>query len=331
MKISTGLKVIANVLWIGMGFAADSSYWRLQVSRVAELEARGDFEGAKQVLHRIITDRESRFLPDEAVPSALNRLASLEQDQAHYREAERLYRRAIQVWESRPGAPDIGLAHALNNLGSLYLEMGQPGRAQALRLRSLNIRVQLLGPEHPDVALAYSNLAADTYRLGRYSEAESFCRRALAIWSRLPGDPNYADRTLNTLALIRLEEHDYDQALALIQDCIRGLAPAKSRELPSYLNTLAVIYARAGRLQDSEAVFQRALESSEIRSNPQSPQTAIQTAILLANYSHLLKRTGRKAEGRAIQRQATALHDGIVRANGLQYSVDISAFQRSGK
>src|SRR5258708_2690927 len=85
MKPITGLKVIATVLWFGMGFAADSSSWRLQVSRVAELEARGDIEGAKQVLHRIISDRESRFLPDDAVPSALNRLGSLEQDQAHYR------------------------------------------------------------------------------------------------------------------------------------------------------------------------------------------------------------------------------------------------------
>jgi tetratricopeptide (TPR) repeat protein len=327
MKTIIGLKAIASVLWIGIGFAADSSSWRLQARKVSELEALGDIEGAKQVLRRIITDPESRFLPDDAVPSALNRLASLEQDQTHYREAERLYRRAIHVWESRPGVPDIGLAHALNNLASLYLEMGQPARARALRLRSLGIRVQLLGPEHPEVALAYSNLAADNYRLGKYSEAESFCRRALAIWSRFPGEANYSDRTLNTLALIRIEEHDYDQALALIRDCIDTLAPSKSRELPKYQNTLAVVYARAGRLQDSQAVFQKALESAETRLNPQSQEKAM----LLANYSLLLKRMGRKAEGLAIRRQATALHNEIVRANGLQYSVDVSAFQRSEK
>ena len=94
-----------------------------------------------------------------------------------------------------------------------------------------------------------------------------------------------------------------------------------------YLNTLAVIHERAGRLQDAEGVFQRALESSEIRRNPQSPEKAI----LLANYSRLLQRTGRKAQGRAIRRQATALCDEIVRANGLQYSVDVSAFRRLGK
>jgi hypothetical protein len=85
--------------------------------------------------------------------------------------------------------------------------MGQPARAKALRLRSLNIRVELLGPEHPDVALAYSNLAADTYQLRQYKEAESLCRRALAIWSRFPGYADYAGRTLNTLALIHLEQN----------------------------------------------------------------------------------------------------------------------------
>jgi tetratricopeptide (TPR) repeat protein len=327
MKINAGLRTIASALWIGISLAADPSPWGQQLSKISELEARGDIEGAKQVLHRILTNQESTSLSYDAVPAVLNRLGSLEQDQTHYREAERLYRRAIQVWESQPGVPDIGLAQALNNLGSLYLEMGQPARAKGLRLRSLNIRVQLLGPEHPDVALAYSNLAADTYHLHQYKEAESFCRRALAIWSRFPGDQNYSDRTLNTLALIDLEQHDYDQALALVQECIRSLTPSRSRELLAYLNTLAVIYERAGRLQDAEAVFQRALESSEILRNPQSPEKAI----LLTNYSRLLQRTGRKAQGRAIRRQATALRDEIVRANGLQYSVDASAFRRLGK
>jgi tetratricopeptide (TPR) repeat protein len=219
------------------------------------------------------------------------------------------------------------LAQALNNLGSLYLDIGQPARAQALRLRSLNIRVQLLGPEHPDVALAYSNLAADTYQLRQYEEAESLCRRALAIWSKFPGEPNQADRTLNTLALIRLEAHDYDQALALVQECIHNLPQSASRQIIRYLNTLAVIYEGAGRLQDAEATFQKALDNSAMCRNPQPREKAL----LLANYSRLLQRTGRKAESRAIRRQGTALNDEILRANGLQYSVDVSAFQRSGK
>jgi len=78
MKINAGLRTIASALWIGISLAADPSPWGQQLSKISELEARGDIEGAKQVLHRILTNQESTSLPYDAVPAALNRLGSLE-------------------------------------------------------------------------------------------------------------------------------------------------------------------------------------------------------------------------------------------------------------
>jgi len=76
---------------------------------------------------------------------------------------------------------------------------------------------------------------------------------------------------------------------------------ASDRSTAESLNNLALLYAAAGRYQDAEPLYQRALSIFETKNDP----TALATA--LENYAALLDDTGRGAEASAAEQRARAL------------------------
>ena len=95
--------------------------------------------------------------------------------------AERLYKRALAVYELALGPDHPYVAASLNNLALLYDEQGRADEAEALYRRSLGVLEQALGPDDPQVAASLNNLARLYERQGRYFESEALYSRARAI------------------------------------------------------------------------------------------------------------------------------------------------------
>src|SRR5689334_13831780 len=78
--------------------------------------------------------------------------------QGQYRQAESLYRRALDVAEAAFGPDHLVVACVLNNLAVLYKYTANFDEAGRLYRRALAITEAKLGPEHPNVATIYHNL-----------------------------------------------------------------------------------------------------------------------------------------------------------------------------
>lgn len=96
-------------------------------------------------------------------------------------EAEPLYRRALQIYESSYGPDDPRVAIVLNNLAGVLKATNCVSEAESLYLRALQISEATHVPGHPTVAIGLNNLASILIATNRLSEAEPLLRRALSI------------------------------------------------------------------------------------------------------------------------------------------------------
>ena len=283
-----------------------------------QLEQHGDLEGATRILREIAGTAERSQPHGMVLPAILCKLASIAQDQARYRDAERLYRRSVELWRAIPNGPYIGLAQALNNLASLYFETGRKGLAENLCHESLSIRLQVQGPDHPDVALEYSNLAVNAYRRKRYREAESLAWKAIAIWNRLDPNADESDFAYNTLALISIAQSQTAEALRLAARAIE-MQQRKPKPSPlllaSYRHTLARVYIRGKRWNDAEAQLQEALKIV----NANLEVCSVEKYGLLADDAIVLRRTSRKAAAISIEKEIESWQQEVIRINGLRF------------
>ena len=105
------------------------------------------------------------------VGRALNNLAVLSQEQGDLDNAERSYRRAIQIYEKAFSRQHPLVGQALNNLAVVYLLKGDYATAGPMYAEALAIRVAALGPHHQDMAKALTSEAIFFDVTGRTSEA----------------------------------------------------------------------------------------------------------------------------------------------------------------
>ena len=78
----------------------------------------------------------------------------------------RLFKRALAIYEKALGPEHPAVATVLNNLGQVAKVQGRYAEAEPLIKRSLAIREKVLGPDHPDVARSLNNLAELYERAG---------------------------------------------------------------------------------------------------------------------------------------------------------------------
>jgi tetratricopeptide (TPR) repeat protein len=147
-----------------------------------------------------------------AEPTAriMNELGIWFKSRAKWEAAERLFRRAFAIDESRLGPEHPTVATYLNNLATLLVDTHRLTEAEPLMRRALAIDETCLGPVHPDVARDLNNLATllqDTHRL---IEAERLMRRALEILQHC------TERNGHNHPLLRLFQSNYEALLSAL-------------------------------------------------------------------------------------------------------------------
>ncbi|MCC3427626.1 MAG: CHAT domain-containing protein [Microcoleus sp. PH2017_01_SCD_O_A] len=121
--------------------------------------------------------------PDLA--KSLNNLASLYRSQGRYRDAEPLYRQALEMWQRlfKGDHPDV--ATSLNNLAELYDFQGLYPEAEPLYEQALEIYQRLFTGAHPDVLLSLNNLGLLLAAMHRPKAAFEKMHEAIEMDDRL--------------------------------------------------------------------------------------------------------------------------------------------------
>ena len=150
----------------------DAGYDAHQGERYAESEEM--FLAAAQLTESFSSDDERRAM-------TWNNLADLYRTQARYREAEPLYRRALESLIEILGPKHLRVAGGLNNLAGFYLDQESYSEAEPLYWSAVTIVEDTLGPVHPAMASSLTGLAAIYHQQDRHAEAEPLYQRVLTI------------------------------------------------------------------------------------------------------------------------------------------------------
>ncbi len=169
----------------------------------------------------------------------LTALAALLDGQRKYSQAEKLYRRALAVFERVYGRNHYEVAVTLNNLAALYQAQGIGGKPESLYRRALAIKEKILGPQHPDVGMTLNNLGVYYRAVGRFAEARPCCERASRIFERALGasHPKVATALWNYAGLLRAEASAVEKRARRIEADLKTtvrLAHATARIDPRY-------------------------------------------------------------------------------------------------
>jgi len=96
-----------------------------------------------------LVGRSSRLIIIRLESSADARYSS----EARYAEAEQHYRKALELWQQKPGS-EASVALTLNNLGILLRREARYSEAETVDLQALKMFEELFGPEHEKTAAA---------------------------------------------------------------------------------------------------------------------------------------------------------------------------------
>lgn len=266
------------------------------VARAEELIARGQYQEAETLHHRVLAIHERTLGAEHPnTATSLSNLGNVLYLQGKFAEAEQVHRRTLRIREKVLGSGHPDTATSLNNLANVLFMQGKddrmsPSEARArffagqsvvsgtevenLYRRAVAIQESALGPDHPALANTLNNLGALLDQRGEHSEAESLQRRALAI----------------------------------LEKSLGPLHP----ETAATLTSLAVSLDRQGKLVEAEQTYRRGVETSRNAGNPRT---------LLLNSSRLgftLAKRGRYREALPYYREAIDTLDTLyVRTRGL--------------
>jgi len=177
------------------------------------------------------------------IPDAVMLLGILYVDQGKLGEAEKMYERALQGFETALGPEHPSTLQTVNNLGILYADQGKLGKAEKMYERALQGKETVLGPEHILTLSTINNLGLLYAKQGKLGEAEKMYERALQGYEKALGT-NFETYipALNTI-----------WGLASVLECQTEFVKARtmySKALNGYENAVGPDHPRSRDLRD---------------------------------------------------------------------------------
>ena len=165
--------------------ACSSQGWEEYIEAGYEAQQSGRLREAEEMFLVAVQFAEAFGADDIRRAVTLDNLADVYRAQRRDRDAEGLYRQALEVRSQILGPQHQRVAVGLDNLARFYADQGSYAAAEPLYWRALEISEANLGPDHPDVATTLGGLAALYHDQLEYADAEPLYRRALTIRERL--------------------------------------------------------------------------------------------------------------------------------------------------
>jgi tetratricopeptide (TPR) repeat protein len=220
--------------------------------------------------------------------------------QGHYDQALRHEARALAILEELPGTNPIDLSGPHYNLAVIYLAQGKLSAAE--REVGFARRRAGGGAAQRDGSRIAVLLARIHFQKGRYAEAERELRTAL---SGLDGVGRAT--ALNDLGMVRAARNDLAGARELLEGAVAlrwKFENSGSATLGRLLANLALVCSRQGDLDAARSYYGQAIGMLEATA-PDSDRTHLGMA--LAEFSEVLRKSGRKPEAKAAGQRARAL------------------------
>ena len=225
------------------------------------LDARAR-EAARLLLEKSVALLESIPFPNpDLFAEASYQLGRLEAAENRFGEAERLYRRARDLWEQALGPTHRYVAVTLTKLAELYRVQGRYGDAEVLYLKALSIARSFKDTE--GVARCLNNLGVLYVNLGRYADAQRVFQEALALkeGAQRRDEASVVNDLVNIGEIYRSRGRTEEAErlyLRVLERFPKG--PEKDRLLRGIvLDQLALIRMDQGRRAEAETLFRRSL------------------------------------------------------------------------
>ena len=210
----------------------------------------------------------------------------------------------------------------LDALGQVNTALGKFDRAEEFYGEALRIkkrRCNLGGPSlinhGRDLDITWNNLADVQYIQGKTQDVEGLYRKALDFNKRDQLNIEVC-RSLNGLAVLRVDNGDYVEAEELLKRAIRIHEKAERRDHPylaTVLTNLGILYTNLLRFDEAEPLFERAKYIQDLGLRADHPDVAVRlhaTAVLYHS-------TGRPAEAAALAGRAEAIREKQAQADNL--------------
>ena len=182
--------------------------------------------------------RELPALAAGEMNESLYNLANVLTLNAEYEKAEQLYLEAISVLEAAGESDSLEAINNLAGLAELYFRMGQYEQAEPILREVLEHRGKVLGPQNLAVADAIEELGMNMASRSKYEEAEPLVREALELRRSILGN----------------EPHPV---------------------LAENMNNLALVTGMLGRSEETEQLYEQALEMNRELYGAKHPNIAL--------------------------------------------------------
>jgi tetratricopeptide (TPR) repeat protein len=268
VRVTSGAALLA-ILFIGPAAAEHAEQGTPQTSRseaiarnnaAVRLAAEGRDAEAEQSYRAALA---ARYDDDLVRANIASNLAALYRRQDRYRDAERMFRSALE-WRQKnlPSAsPDV--AYSFNNLAEIYLVEGRNWEARNL----MQTAVRSLEQSHADtiaLPIILSNLAIVLCRFREFDDAEELLHAALLAYQRQGQTPSREyGIALNNLGQVLVSKNDLEGAAPLYQQAFgifELLGPPARTDLAATLANTGELYERLDRVEDARQAEQQALE-----------------------------------------------------------------------
>jgi tetratricopeptide (TPR) repeat protein len=216
-------------------------------------EAAGQVDKATARLTRAIRVWDAENPADPQCLPALEALAAIWRNTAHYDEAEPLLLRSLRLREDLFGPDHAELLATLDSLAYVEFGLKKMPEAETLYKRMLDLWQKSAGPDHPMVALTLDKMAEFYAFQQRYADAERCASAALELRMKMHmASLNQTGRILIMRSKVAEAEDLYHRTMQ-----IGDLARAPDEVMDPPLRVYATILRAENRPREAAAVEKR--------------------------------------------------------------------------
>jgi tetratricopeptide (TPR) repeat protein len=220
-----------------------------------------DYAAAERELLAALAVAQARGTADSRYAATLNSLGFTYNKQGKYAEAEKYYRRALEICEQAGRSGEMDLSATLHNLAANSGKQGRFEEAIGELKRALQIEERRGGPNNLRVALTTHQLGEMYLAARNYKDADQSLSRALLLRENGLGNHIETVRTLHALAQVKRAEGQPDSAEVLwaraltMQQVVHRAPDLQTAEI---MENYADMLARHGETRDAELLRARA-------------------------------------------------------------------------
>jgi tetratricopeptide (TPR) repeat protein len=199
------------------------------------LDREGKYAPAEELSKRVL-EIKKRVLGEEhpSTLTSMNGLSVLYRHEGRYPEAEGLLKTLAEVRRRVSGDRHRDTLAVTNALGVVYLAEGKYDQAESLFTSVLEPERQVLGEQSPDTLTTMLSLGELYFRQNRLDQAQALLEKTLTLARASGPDGVLARNAQGALGRIKLRQHSYAQAGALLRPVLEAYLRSKSDNWSRY-------------------------------------------------------------------------------------------------